>query len=103
MIEKGLSENGYTLAPCPLPGTIRMRWMTDQLKSALAVGPADPGTIRMRWMTDQPKSALAVGPADPGTIRMRRTTAQPKSALHAGESRLFLPLGNNLIAIWPGG
>ena len=80
MIEKGLSENGYTLAPCPLPGTIRMRWMTDQLKSALAVGPADPGTIRMR-----------------------RTTAQPKSALHAGESRLFLPLGNNLIAIWPGG
>ena len=80
MIEKGLSENGDTLAPCPLPGTIRMRWMTDQLKSALAVGPADPGTIRMR-----------------------RTTAQPKSALHAGESRLFLPLGNNLIAIWPGG
>ena len=80
MIEKGLSENGYTLAPCPLPGTIRMRGMTDQLKSALAVGPADPGTIRMR-----------------------RTTAQPKSALHAGESRLFLPLGNNLIAIWPGG
>ena len=68
MIEKGLSENGYTLAPCPLPGTIRMRWTTDQPKSELAVGPADPGTIMMRWTTDQPKSALAVGPADPACI-----------------------------------
>ena len=45
MIEKGLSENGYTLAPCPLPGTIMMRWTTDQPKSALAVGPADPACI----------------------------------------------------------
>ena len=64
MIEKGLSENGYTLAPCPLPGTIMMRWTTVQLKSELAVGPADPGTIMMRWSTARLKSALAVGPAD---------------------------------------
>ena len=46
MIEKGLSENGYTPAPFSLPGTIMMRWMTDQLKSALPAGASRLGCRR---------------------------------------------------------